>query len=525
MREKNRNSIEKCRKKLPQFTTMNVIDGQAGLTSYSSLIFYSLTIDNILNIIVLLIIASISVIILTDDNGLVKKTQDAAILTNISTAKEIIQVKILEVQTNEDSERVGIPYTDDVPFGPINIWGYDTVFGDGWYKVTGNDFDNEISGEYIINYDNGYIINAQPFEHDGKMVYTTDNVRIKKIVSKGWNVYILRSDGSIWTTGSNLYGALGLGDEVDRNSFEQIRISNVKDIYAGVRNAFAIKENGDVYGWGKNNYGQLGVNDNENKLLPTKISINNIKNIYSFIDATYMITDDNRIYACGNESYMPDSIKDEQFDSKKLNELNIDSVKKIAIGDGFVIILKNDGTIYGLGSNQYGRLGLGDDGMVDEFTELPINNVVDIFASTSFSIVLKNDGTVWATGFNNRGDLGIGNSEEKHIFTQSNIEDVKYIKHNYGPVYAIKTNGEIYSWGSNDWGQGCQLNSEDTLTPTKIKYSNVNNISEIIPAGSTTYFLTNDNKLYGVGQNIYGQMGLGTNEEKILETIEIKFVK
>ena len=54
MRENNRNSIEKCRKKLPQFTTMNVIDGQAGLIIYTSLIFYSLTIDNILNIIVVL---------------------------------------------------------------------------------------------------------------------------------------------------------------------------------------------------------------------------------------------------------------------------------------------------------------------------------------------------------------------------------------------------------------------------------------------------------------------------------------
>ena len=49
MRENNRKPIEKCRKKLPQFTTMNVIDGQAGLVIYSSLIFYSLTIDNILN--------------------------------------------------------------------------------------------------------------------------------------------------------------------------------------------------------------------------------------------------------------------------------------------------------------------------------------------------------------------------------------------------------------------------------------------------------------------------------------------
>ena len=49
MKEKDRNSIERIIK-FPQFTTMNVIDGQAGLVIYSSLIFYSLTIDNILNI-------------------------------------------------------------------------------------------------------------------------------------------------------------------------------------------------------------------------------------------------------------------------------------------------------------------------------------------------------------------------------------------------------------------------------------------------------------------------------------------
>ena len=49
MRENYRNSIASI-KKFPQFTTMHVIDGQAGLIICASLIFYSLTIDNILNI-------------------------------------------------------------------------------------------------------------------------------------------------------------------------------------------------------------------------------------------------------------------------------------------------------------------------------------------------------------------------------------------------------------------------------------------------------------------------------------------
>ena len=92
MREKNRNSIEKCIKRLPQFTTMNVIDGQAGLVDYSGLIFYSLTIDNILNIIVLLILASISIAMLTGENGILTKANEAKIETEIAEYREELEM-------------------------------------------------------------------------------------------------------------------------------------------------------------------------------------------------------------------------------------------------------------------------------------------------------------------------------------------------------------------------------------------------------------------------------------------------
>ena len=74
MRENYRKPIASLNK-FPQFTTMNVIDGQAGLASYSSLIFYSLTIDNILNIIVLLILAGVSIATLAGDNRNISKSR------------------------------------------------------------------------------------------------------------------------------------------------------------------------------------------------------------------------------------------------------------------------------------------------------------------------------------------------------------------------------------------------------------------------------------------------------------------
>ena len=79
MNRKNRNSIASCLK-LPQFITMNVIDGQAGRVRYYSLIFYSLTINNILNIIILLILATISIQALTQ-TGLFQNANRAKLET------------------------------------------------------------------------------------------------------------------------------------------------------------------------------------------------------------------------------------------------------------------------------------------------------------------------------------------------------------------------------------------------------------------------------------------------------------
>ena len=90
MREKNRKPIANNRKKLPQFTTMNVIDGQADLVNYSSLIFYSLTIDNILNIIVLLILAGVSIAMLTGENGILNQAAKAKNETEKAQANEAL---------------------------------------------------------------------------------------------------------------------------------------------------------------------------------------------------------------------------------------------------------------------------------------------------------------------------------------------------------------------------------------------------------------------------------------------------
>src|SRR5699024_737836 len=75
---------------------MNVIDGQAGLINYSSLIFYSLTIDNILNIIVLLILAGVTIAALSGDNGILQRAAEAKEKTEQAEQDELARLQSLE---------------------------------------------------------------------------------------------------------------------------------------------------------------------------------------------------------------------------------------------------------------------------------------------------------------------------------------------------------------------------------------------------------------------------------------------
>ena len=184
MREKDRNSIE-IEKMLPQFTTMNVIDGQAGLMSYSSLIFYSLTIDNILNIIVLLILAAVSIATLTGQNGILTRANDAAEETGRKTAEEKVAVEVLGSygedgnidigRLNENLKNVegltsGLPI-DKLP-ATVVVDGYNVTINEDGSVTAGDENDNQPSttGKTDGSYDTEEEVNTPKLKDNMKLV-------------------------------------------------------------------------------------------------------------------------------------------------------------------------------------------------------------------------------------------------------------------------------------------------------------------------------------------------------------------
>lgn len=259
----------------------------------------------VITIVVLLILAGVSIAMLTGDNGILTQASKSKTLSEISAVKEAVALKKNEIEINENTGNsntvkvYGTEYTNQNPYGPINIWGYDTIFGEGWYRLNKEDLEAmgiiNAESEYVVNYDNGYVISTKTFNYNGEETYTTDTVSIKELKSAQCT-YILRSDGTLWATGDNAYGQLGIGNKENKNTFQQVKLSNIKEVYSNTFCTFVKTENNEIYAWGRNNYGQLGLGDTEDKLLPTKLEINDVKEIYPYSYHNFLIKNDGTVY-------------------------------------------------------------------------------------------------------------------------------------------------------------------------------------------------------------------------------------
>jgi hypothetical protein len=88
--------------------------------------------------------------------------------------------------------------------------------------------------------------------------------------------------------------------------------------------------------------------------------------------------------------------------------LGLSDIISIDDGGNFAMFLKNDGTVWITGDNNFGQLGIGSN-IASSDTVVQVTALSDIVAIEAGSFqcfAIKNDDTVWAWGWNNNNQLG-----------------------------------------------------------------------------------------------------------------------
>jgi len=211
-------------------------------------------------------------------------------------------------------------------------------------------------------------------------------VHIAKIASGSDHLVMLGSDGQIWTMGNSEQGQLGrinekfahrggrrglmalLKPEPVRVNFRS-KIFGFKDIWAGSYNTVAKADGDQIVVMGLNNYSQLA--------LPT---------------------------TKGLTFFMP-------HHSKEMTSI---SWSTIAIGQHHAICLEQEGDVYALGRQEYGRLGLGEGGE-DATVPTQLSNLakcIEVACGTAVSYAITDEGDCLAWGMGTNGQLGTGEEDD-----------------------------------------------------------------------------------------------------------------
>jgi len=279
--------------------------------------------------------------------------------------------------------------------------------------------------------------------------------------TEGSHTLYLKTDGTLWAMGYNLYGQLGDGTTTNRLTPVQVA-SSVSKVSAGINHSLFLKTNGTLWAMGFNQYGQLGDGSTTNRATPV------------------------------------------QIDS---------GVSAVAAGGNHSLYLKTNGTLWAAGYNNFGQLG---DGTKPTNQATPVQvatGVSALAAGGTHSLFLKTDNTIWVMGWNASGQLGVGpaysylGSPTQLVVTGS----VRAIAAGNQHSLFLKTDGTLWAMGQNLFGQ---LGDGTMPTVQKTPVLVTDRVGALAAGASHSYFLKTDRTLWAMGLNTAGQLGDGATTNR-----------
>lgn len=323
----------------------------------------------------------------------------------------------------------------------------------------------------------------------------------------------LKADGSVWSTGANYSGQLGIG-KYPNQIYKPVKISklsNIEKIIAGSKHNLAIDTNGKVFVWGENySGGQLGdgttIDRNEPYELP---DLSEVVTGAAGEEHSVVVKANGTVWSWGTN--YDGRLGDGTDISKKIpvKVTGIAGVKSVAAGRRHTVALKYDGTLWSWGGNSAGELGTGD------FREklvptqvLGISNVKEVVASSRHTVALKTDGTVWMWGNSPYGEHSYGINVPTQIQGLNNVSSIATGKND---TFALLENGTVWSWSYiNDSNKKVK----ELTAPEQVL--GVERISQI-SAGENFAFAISDNGMaWGWGENEIGCLGDGTRNNQLM---------
>jgi len=363
---------------------------------------------------------------------------------------------------------------------------------------------------------------------------------VRQIACGYFHNIAIQQDWTVWAWGYNGTGQLGDNTNTPHNLPTQVKgpnatgwLTDIIAVAAGNQHSVALTGDGHVLTWGGNTYGQLGngASESESSYIPVYVindfnaPFENVVAIASGTNHILLLTETNELWAWGkNENGQLANNNPISFNRPtRITGLPSNRIVQIAAGDAHSMVLLDNGEIWSWGDNAFGQLGLGDivSTMVPARVNLengnPLMNIVSIVAGAFHSLALSNDGYIWAFGNNLDGQLGNGSSvniskpaKVQHPDNGMPFSDVVFIAAGASHSLAIQNSGLIWAWGNNKYGQLGDGTQDNQFLPQQIEPQDIPLDQVLTIDAGKQHTLLHAGSVWAWGANYSLQLGTGT---------------
>jgi len=345
----------------------------------------------------------------------------------------------------------------------------------------------------------------------------------------------LKTDGSLWAWGQNLYGRTGVGVG-GGNMTTPLQIGRHNDwayVVAGASHTLAIGRDGSLWAWGSNSHGELGDGTIVNRWAPTRIGTDtNWRSVTAGLGYTVAIRTDGTLWAWGNNEYGQLGIGETADTTPTPTRIGTDSDwAMVAAGiRHHTAAIRTDGTLWVWGrKDRYSGWPPVIHQIIQDYGNTPVQVGADanwayVAVGGSYIMAIQTDGSLWAWGRNCMGQLGIGEAgAATYRLTPTRVgTGANWVSVAAGGSHtlAVQADGSLWAWGANWSGQlgagdAGEITWDDSygyevlLTPTRIGMG-----ASVAAGGSHSLAIRTDGSLWAWGGNWFGNLGDGTTNDR-----------
>ena len=318
------------------------------------------------------------------------------------------------------------------------------------HLVTGNDSTSVVTDHGSV-FCWGSCPHRRPTNQNGQFIHTPETVDFVVAgvdFDVGWgHACIVSATGTLSCWGSNWFGGLSTGDDTypEDQPVTIASLNNITQVALGRYHTCALQGDDRLYCWGLNRYHQVGTPASEDEICPDT----------------------------ANDTTPSHCVLSPRF----IDGLGDGSIIDVDTGGNHTCVIVETGKVFCWGNNQGGAIGNGiAQGFVwygEPTATIDLGQpAVQLALGSSHTMVILEDGSLMGWGSNNHGQLGDGTNERQPSPVPVIGLPLTVLQLSVGSSHtcAVLSDHSAWCWGKNEYGQLGNGTIEDSLVPVPVVF-------------------------------------------------------